>query len=233
MAWDADDCLRRYRDLVAADPARFVNPPPGEGYEILLDAADIAAAADAVRRQRGDADGDYRVGLLAADPYIVLLREAVTFPDGSLGLYNRVLVPRGVVIVPTLPDGRMLLIERARHGIRRRTHEFPRGIVDPGESLERAAARETMEEVGAEALGMEHLGGIHSSTGCIDEYNAICRVAVALAGAPDRHEGISAVVAVTQAELASMIADGTITDGSTLAAFAQIEAARYAAERAG
>ena len=103
-SFDAADCLRRYRDLVSGQAELFVNPP-GLVYEILMAPGEIGAAREAVRRDRasqGLDTGDIRVGVLASDPYATVLREAVRFPDRSLGLYNRLLVPGGVVPGPPL-----------------------------------------------------------------------------------------------------------------------------------
>jgi ADP-ribose pyrophosphatase len=66
------------------------------------------------------------VGVLASDPYATVLREAVRFPDGSLGLYNRLLVPGGVVVLP-VSRGSIVLIHRFRHGARRFAYEAPAG----------------------------------------------------------------------------------------------------------
>src|SRR5690349_8467336 len=88
-------CRRRYHELRRMQPQLFTNPP-GLIYEILIRPEDVTAAQDEARRVRA-AEGatveDMRIGVLAEDPYATMLREAVRFPDGSLGLYNRILVP--------------------------------------------------------------------------------------------------------------------------------------------
>ena len=125
----AADCLRRYRDLVGGQAELFVNPR-GLVYEILTAAGEMSEAEEAARHSRkshGFDIEDTRIGVLASDPYATLLREAVRFPDGSLGLYNRLLVPGGVVVLPVLRDS-IVLIHRFRHGTRCFAYEAPRGI---------------------------------------------------------------------------------------------------------
>src|SRR5260221_413552 len=87
--YDAEHCLARYFEVVRGLPERFVNPP-GDIYEILLDPARIEhARSQALRdRQRGGLPtSDTRVGVLAEDPYLFVMRDAVRFADGSYGLY--------------------------------------------------------------------------------------------------------------------------------------------------
>src|SRR4029077_3137046 len=70
---------------------------------ILRDPAmvrDAQEAANARRVAEWQSCEDLRVGVLADDPYMLVLRDAARFPDGALGLYNRLLVPVGIVVVP-------------------------------------------------------------------------------------------------------------------------------------
>ncbi len=95
--FDSADCLERYLALVRERPDRFTNPD-GDIYEILLDTPRIdRARRDAERHRRDERlpSDDTRVGVLAVDPYLLVLRDAVRFADGSYGLYNRLLVPGG------------------------------------------------------------------------------------------------------------------------------------------
>jgi ADP-ribose pyrophosphatase len=96
---------------------------------------------------------------LADDPYAMMLREAVRFPDGAFGLYNRILVPGGVVVLPVL-HGRVVLIHRFRHGTRRFEYEAPRGIAGEAERIEEGARRELLEEIGAAAEELLDLGEV-------------------------------------------------------------------------
>jgi hypothetical protein len=57
--------------------------------------------------------------VLAVDPYLVVMRDAVRFADGGYGLYSRLLVPGGAAILPVLGNS-IALFHRFRHGTRRR-----------------------------------------------------------------------------------------------------------------
>jgi ADP-ribose diphosphatase len=218
--FDRDTCLERYFALVQQRPERFVNPP-GDIYEILLYRDRIEhARSEAERRRRHDrlpAD-DTRVGVLAEDPYLMLMRDAVRFADGSYGLYNRLIVPGGAALLPVI-DGAIVLLHRFRHGTRTWHLEAPRGSFVGVGTHEDEARRELREEIGSDATALIDLGELHSTTGCLDEAHQLYLARVGAVGQPDRHEAITALRTLTIDEVERLIADGEITDGPTLALF--------------
>src|SRR5260370_24353066 len=166
--YDAAQCLLRYFEIVRERPDRFVNPE-GDIYEILLDPPRIEHARSEARRSRvreGLPSHDSRVGVLAEDPCLLVMRDAVRFADGSYGLYNRLLVPSGAAILP-VHDGRIVLLRRFRHGTRARHLEAPRGSFSGAGTHEDEARRELREEIGATAEELIDLGELHSTTGCL------------------------------------------------------------------
>lgn len=218
-SFDAAGCLRRYGDLVTGQAELFVNPP-GLVYQILA-AGEVSAAQEAARRSRkshGLDIEDTRVGVLASDPYATVLREAVRFPDGSLGLYNRLLVPGGVVVLPLL-RGSIVLIHRFRHGTRSFEYEAPRGIAGEAESLETDARRELLEEIGAVAEELVDLGEVATTSGIVGEVTRLFLARVDRLGTPDRHEAIAGIVCCSISETEDMILRGALSDGPTLAAY--------------
>lgn len=220
LPFDNAECLRRYFELVAQRPERFVNPP-GDIYEILLDPARIAHAQAEAERHRvanGLPSGDTRVGVLAEDPYLIVMRDAVRFADGSYGLYNRLMVPGGAAILPLLDAG-IVLLNRFRHGTRRWHLEAPRGAFSGIGTRADEARRELFEEIGAEASELIDVGQLHSTTGCLDEEHQLYIAKIAAIGSPDRHEAIRALEVLPIARVEALIADGIITDGPTLALF--------------
>lgn len=212
--------LRAYQALRRTRPELFRNFE-GNTYEILFDAPQITqaqAAARATREKEGLPADDLRVGLLAADPYLTLLREAVRFPDGSMGLYNRVLAPVGATILPML-DGRIVLLNRFRHGTRSWHLEAPRGMVTGEDSIVDAARRELREEIGASATCIHALGAMHASNACSDEVEHLFLAEIDGTGTPDRHEAIEALCVLSVPDFEHKTREGEITDAPTLAAF--------------
>jgi ADP-ribose pyrophosphatase len=221
--YDAAACLTRYLEIARERPERFENPK-GEIYEILLDPERIAHAQSEARRVRvrdGMPADDLRVGVLAEDPYLLVVRDAVKFADGTYGLYNRLMVPSGAAILPVnnFDGGRIVLLDRFRHGTRAWHLEIPRGSFSGEGTHEDEARRELQEEIGAGVVEMIDLGLLHSTTGCLDEMHHLYMARVDGVGVPDRHEAIVALRTFSVEETAAKISDGTITDGPTLAAF--------------
>jgi len=65
----------------------------------------------------------------------------------------------GVVLVPILPDGRLVFIRKHN----RQTWALPGGFIDWGEDVPAAARRELREETGLELLGIRRLIGTYSA----------------------------------------------------------------------
>ncbi len=218
--FDTADCLDRYRALVRDRPDRFTNPD-GDIYQILLeDSAIERARRDALDHRRADglATGDTRVGVLAVDPYLIVMRDAVRFADGRYGLYNRLLVPSGAAILPLLGTS-IALLHRFRHGTRRWHLEAPRGGLSGVATLREEAERELLEEIGSRPSELIDLGEFHATTGCLDETHHLYLARIASVGAPDKHEAIESVKVLTIPTVERLIAEGEITDGPTLALF--------------
>jgi ADP-ribose pyrophosphatase len=218
--FDLADCMERYRALVTDRPERFRNPD-GDIYEILLDDQQIDRARRAAHSQRcadGLATEDTRVGVLAVDPYLIVMRDAVRFADGSYGLYNRVMVPRGAAILPVLGSS-IALLHRFRHGTRGWHLEAPRGVFSGVGTLSDQARRELLEEMGSTPSELIQLGGLHSTTGCLDEELQLYLARIDTVGRPDKHEAIESIQVLPIPAVERLIAEGEITDGPTLALF--------------
>lgn len=147
-------------------------------------------------------------------------RDAVRLPDGGQGVREYIVHPGAVVVIPVLPDGRLLFERQYRYPIRRTVIELPAGKIDPGEDIARCARRELLEETGHEAGDWRHLGVMHPCIGYADE-----RIEIFLArdlrrvGAQqlDRGEFLD-LVDLSLADAAAMIRDGALTDAKTITA---------------
>lgn len=143
--------------------------------------------------------------------------------DGSTGLCGVVEEPDFVVVVPA-EGGVVHLVEQYRYPVRRRCWEFPQGTWDarPGADPVEAARAELAKETGLRAARMTEAGHLFQAYGYATQG---CRVFLATGltpgeAAPEAEEGdlVSHPFALSEAE--AMMADGTIKDATTLAAFA-------------
>ena len=75
-------------------------------------------------------------------------RDRVRLPDGATGVREYVVHPGAVLVVPVLPDGRLIVERQFRYPLQRVFLEFPAGKIDPGEAPEDTARREMIEETG-------------------------------------------------------------------------------------
>ena len=96
-------------------------------------------------------------------------RDIVRLPDGSPATREYVVHPGAVLIVPVLPDGRLVVERQYRYPVGKVFIEFPAGKLDPGESEIATAQRELAEETGYVATTWTPLGRIHSVVGYSDE----------------------------------------------------------------
>jgi ADP-ribose pyrophosphatase len=214
-----------YRALTERHPDLFRNPP-GAAFEILLDEADIRRAEEHMATQLGAVGAPSqwsRVGVAFRDQYVLLLRDAVRYVDGSVGTYIRAVDPRpaspGVVVLP-LWRGQVLLIRHFRHATRDWHLEIPRGgglAPDPRES----ARRELAEEIGARGARLIELGQMYPDTGLTNSRVALFCAEVASYSAPEAIEGITEILPVPVRRLEEMIGSGELEDGYLLAAYAR------------
>lgn len=87
--------------------------------------------------------------------------DRVRLPDGSEATREYVVHPGAAMIIPILPDGRLLMERQYRYPLRRVMIEFPAGKLDPGEEMLKTAQRELLEETGYRADHWEWLAEVH------------------------------------------------------------------------
>src|SRR5260370_42241480 len=81
-----------------------------------------------------------------AGPVFGIRRDEVIEPTGVRATREVVTHPGSVVVLPVLPDGKILLIRQYRHATRQHLWELAAGRMDPAETPQLAAARELIEE---------------------------------------------------------------------------------------
>ncbi len=163
--------------------------------------------------------------------WVKVYDDDVVRPDGSAGRYLRVTgagAEGGSHVIPRLPDGRVLLIKADRYPAGGDVWEFPRGVPDPGESFEQAAARELLEETGLTASILTLLGTLIPDSGILSMRNRIF-----LADLPvdaesalrlRADEGILEGRFILPDELGALLSAGHTVDGTALAALTMLRA---------
>ncbi len=98
----------------------------------------------------------------------ILFNDEVIGPRGDPGRYLRWRWARpGIAVVPRR-DGLVALSRMYRYPIGAESIEFPRGSVEPNETIEEAGARELAEETGLIAETYRLIGRLHPETGLLD-----------------------------------------------------------------
>jgi ADP-ribose pyrophosphatase len=154
------------------------------------------------------------------NPWWTYRIDRFALPDGREGEYHYVHTAGSVMIVPFDADGRILLVEQYRYLNERASLEFPGGSIPEGMAVEDAARKELAEETGFGAAVLEPVGTFNPYNGVTDE---ICRVFRArglspVDAEPDDTEDLR-VHPVHPEDIDAMIADGSLWDGMTLAAW--------------
>ena len=144
-------------------------------------------------------------------------RDTVRLPDGKTATREYIAHPGAVMIIPRLPDGKLLLERQFRYPLARIFIEFPAGKIDPGEDPATTAARELLEETGYTAERWSHIGTLHPlitySTERIEIYTAD---ALTFVGAKlDAGEFVE-IITATLEEALTWIDRGELTDVKTM-----------------
>jgi ADP-ribose pyrophosphatase len=214
--------VERYRSLLADRPVLAQNLPGG--IDVITDPVE-KARIESTMAERFAAQGmprDWaRAGVFYEDPYLILLRDAVIFPDGKPGLYHRVIArndePTGVAILARY-RGDFVLLRHFRHPSRAWHLEIPRGAVGGDEDPAQMAQVEISEEIGGTIRSLHRLGLLHGASALMRHSVVLVYAELEAIGTPAIGEGIAEIVLVSPDELERMIADGAVTDAFTIAA---------------
>jgi ADP-ribose pyrophosphatase len=157
-------------------------------------------------------------GELAYDGHFLKVsRDRIKLPDGSESVREVIRHPGAVVILPLLPDGRVLLERQFRYPNDRVFIEFPAGKIDPGESSLATARRELEEETGYTAKEWNFVCTIHNAIAYSDEHLDIFLARELTAGEARLDEGeFLELFTATVPELLEMVRKGEITDVKTI-----------------
>ncbi|MDB5798063.1 MAG: hydrolase [Paucimonas sp.] len=149
--------------------------------------------------------------------FLHISRDTVRLPDGKTALREYIRHPGAVVILPLLPDGRILLERQYRYPMHRVFIEFPAGKIDPGEDWLECAKRELAEETGYTAGRWQHVCTIHNAIAYSDEHLQLYLAQDLVPGKASLDEGeFLETMAVTLEELQQWVREGTVTDVKTV-----------------
>jgi ADP-ribose pyrophosphatase len=145
-------------------------------------------------------------------------REKVIEPSGLEATRDIIVHPGSVVVLPVLPDGRIVLIRQYRHSVEQYLWELVAGRRDGEESFVAGARRELQEETGYAAGKMKRLLDLFPSPGFLRENMAIFLATGLKKGeaSPEPDEKITQTI-VTLREAEKWIRNGKIRDGKTVA----------------
>ena len=157
-------------------------------------------------------------GELAYDGHFLkVTRDRIKLPDGKETQREFIRHPGAVVILPLLPDGRVLLERQFRYPNDRVFIEFPAGKIDPGEAALATAKRELEEETGYTATEWHFVCTIHNAIAYSDEHLDIFLARDLTAGEAKLDDGeFLELFSATVPELLEMVRKGEITDVKTI-----------------
>jgi len=151
-------------------------------------------------------------------PVFGIRRDEVLEPSGVRATREVITHPGSVVVLPVLPDGRIVLIRQYRHAARQYLWELVAGRIDAGEKPREAAARELIEETGFRAKRLRVFLNVFPTPGFLEEQMFILLAEGLTAGEAEPEEDEKIISrAYTPKELEAMIRSGKLRDAKSIA----------------
>jgi ADP-ribose pyrophosphatase len=145
--------------------------------------------------------------------------DEVIEPNGVHATRELVTHPGSVVVLPVLPDGRIVLVQQYRHAARQYLWELVAGRIDAGENPREAAERELMEETGYRAKRFRVFLDVFPTPGFLEERMFILHAEGLTEGEakPEEDEKIISRI-YNRKQLEELIRRGKLRDAKTIAA---------------
>lgn len=145
-------------------------------------------------------------------------RDEVIEPTGVHATREVITHPGSVVVLPVLPDKRVLLIRQYRYATRQFLWELVAGRIDNNETPQHGAARELIEETGYRAKKFRVFLDVFPTPGFLEErmYILLAEGLTPGKAEPEEDERISCK-AFTRKEAEQMIRRNTIRDAKSVA----------------
>src|ERR1700719_5078281 len=119
-----------------------------------------------------------------------LRRDEVVEPSGLRASREVVTHPGSVVVLPVLPDGRIVMVRQYRHATRQYLWELVAGRMEAGENPKQGARRELIEETGYRAKKFTVFLDVFPTPGFLEErmYLLLAEGVIAGRAPPAEHE---------------------------------------------
>jgi ADP-ribose pyrophosphatase len=151
-------------------------------------------------------------------PVFGIRRDEVIEPSGVRTTREVITHPGSVVVLPVLPDRRILLIQQYRHATRQYLWELVAGRIDGGETPKAAAARELIEETGYRAKRFRVFLDVFPTPGFLEERMFILLAEGLTAGEAEPEEDEKIISrAYNRKQLEEMIRGGKLRDAKSIA----------------
>ena len=144
--------------------------------------------------------------------------DEITLPDGNPARREVLEHPGGVVIIPVLPNGDLILVRQYRYAISQHILEFPAGKLEKGEDPFECAKRELEEETGYAANIWQSSDYIYTAPGFCNEklYFYIARDLTQLESPNTEEDEFIQMITTSPQELQNKINLGEVTDAKTI-----------------
>src|SRR4029077_7989519 len=145
-------------------------------------------------------------------------RDELIEPTGVRTIREVVTHPGSVVVLPVLPDGRIVMVRQYRHATRQYLWELVAGRMERGENPKTGAQRELIEETGYRAKKFTVFLDFFPTPGFLEErmYLLLAEGVTPGEAEPEEDEKIE-VKAYTPRELEAMIRAGKLHDAKSVA----------------
>lgn len=151
-------------------------------------------------------------------PVFGIRRDEIIEPTGVRTIREMITHPGSVVVLPVLPDGRIVLIRQYRYAAKQFLWELVAGRIDGEESPKAAAARELIEETGFRAKRFRIFLDIFPTPGFLEERMFILLAEGLSAGEAEPEEDEKIISrAYNRKQLEEMIRSGKLRDAKSIA----------------
>jgi len=145
-------------------------------------------------------------------------RDELIEPTGVRTIREIVTHPGSVVILPVLPDGRIVLVRQYRHAARQYLWELVAGRMERGENPKKGAQRELLEETGYRAKKFSIFLDVFPTPGFLEERMFLLLAEGLSAGEAEPEEDEKIIVAsYTRKQLEAMMRTRKLRDAKSIA----------------